>query len=301
MPDQPPSTSPRLAFIGAGRLGSVLAIALRERGWSVAALFDRDVEKARVLAARLGGGLVPESATAAVAAAEAVFLTVSDDEIAPLAARLAQFPIAAGRIFFHTSGALTAAALRPLAEAGAEVGTLHPLQTFADVNTGLGLIRDVFWTGDGSPAAVGLAGRLVDALGGRLLQVPAEGRVLYHAAAVVASNYLVALADQASRLLEGAGVAPEHALAALLPLMEGTLLNLKRKDATSALTGPVARGDAATVERHVAALEAFRPAAARLYRLLGERCLALAEARGLAPGVSESIRRALASPDSKRS
>jgi predicted short-subunit dehydrogenase-like oxidoreductase (DUF2520 family) len=301
MPDHPSSDSPRLAIIGAGRLGSVLAISLRRRGWSVAALFDREAGKARALAERLDADLDQESAEAAVARAGAVFLTVSDDEIAPLAARLAGIPAVAGRIFFHTSGAQTAEVLGPLAGAGAEVGTLHPLQTLADVETGLGLITDIYWTVDGSPAAVGLAEHLVDSLEGRLLRVPAQGRVLYHAAAVTASNYLVALADEASRLLEGAGVDREHALRALLPLMEGTILNLKRQDAIRALTGPVARGDAATVERHLAALDASRPEAARLYRLLGERCLTLAEARGLAPGLVESIRRALAGPESKRS
>jgi predicted short-subunit dehydrogenase-like oxidoreductase (DUF2520 family) len=274
----------------------VLARALVAAGRPVAALHDLDPAAARALAAGLGGVAVTADAPAALAAADVVFLTVPDDAIAPLAASLGASP-ASGKIVFHTSGALTAAVLAPLAEAGAHPGTLHPLQTFADPGAGPERLAGVFWTGDGDARAMALAERLVADLGGRFLAVPAEGRALYHAAAVVASNYMVALADQAGRLMAAAGADPEEALAALLPLMRGTLENLARSGAGGALTGPVARGDAETVRRHLETLGAGRPEAAHLYRALGRACLELAASRGLDPERVAVLRRLLADPE----
>ncbi|MBN2489725.1 MAG: DUF2520 domain-containing protein [Planctomycetes bacterium] len=286
---------PTVAIVGAGRLGSVLARALAGAGWRVVAVCDRDRAAARALADRLGGVPVAPDAAAALAAAGVVFLTVPDDALAPLAAALAAGPSVAGKIVFHTSGALTAVVLAPLAAAGARAGTLHPLQTFADPARGAECLTGVRWTGDGDVEAMALGERLVRELGGRLLRVPAAGRVLYHAAAVVASNGLVALAGQAERLLAAAGVAPEEALGALLPLMRSTLENLGRGSAAQALTGPVVRGDVDTVRRHLAALaESGRPDAADFYRALGRACLELAAARGLDPGRVAELDRLLA-------
>ena len=297
MPEVAPTSLPRIAVLGTGRMGSVLALALKEGRWPVDGVWNRHPERARALGDRLGPpSRVYENAEAAFASAEVVFLTVADDAVSALAEHLAP-AVRAGQVVFHTSGVLTAGELDPLARAGAHVGALHALQTFADVDRGLERVHGVYWTVDGDDEARAIAGRVVRVLRGRLLRVPPEGRVLYHAAAVVASNYLVALADQASHLMVAAGVAREDALAALIPLMQGTLANLEASDASSALTGPVARGDSATVRRHLEALQLDLPDAVLLYRMLGTRCLALARTRGLPPELEAALKKVLSEPD----
>lgn len=292
MAKKPSSDRMRLAVLGTGRLGSVLAEALHRAGWPVVALWNRSPHPARRLRRRLGAGRAYREASRAAASAQAVFLTVSDDAVSPLAEVLAAGRME-GKIVFHTSGVFAAAALSPLDRVGARTGALHPLQTFADPTSGLKRLPGTCWAADGHAEALALARQVVRSLEGRLLAVPAEGRVLYHAAAVVASNYLVALAEVACRLMAASGVPEGEALGALLPLMEGTLSNLRGQAPAHALTGPVARGDAVTVARHLKAMEPGMPGEARLYRALGRRCVGLAEQRGLDPRRVRALRKAL--------
>jgi len=282
----------RLAVLGTGRLGSALAEALHRAGWPVAAVWNRSPQPARRLRSRLGVGRAYREAGRAAAAAPAVFLTVADDAVLPLAEVLAAGNASKmeGKIVFHTSGVHTAEVLSPLDRVGARTGALHPLQTFADPTSSLKRFPGTRWAADGHAGALALARQVVGSLEGRLLEVPAEGRVLYHAAAVTASNYLVALAEVACRLMTASGVPETEALGALMPLMEGTLSNLRGREPARALTGPVARGDAATVARHLKAME---PGVARLYRALGRQCVVLAEQNGLDPRRVRALRKAL--------
>jgi len=300
MADRDASKGPHVAVLGAGRVGSVLAVGLHRAGWRVSAVWNRHPERAEHLRSRIGTGKVFREAGEAAAAADAVFLTVADDAVGPLAVSLVGGKgekAMEGKVVFHTSGVLTAAVLGPVSRAGARVGALHPLQTFAGVDAGIELLGGIRWAVDGDGEALALAGRVVRTLGGRLLEVPGAGRVFYHAAAVVASNYLVVLAAEACRLMAASGVEEEEAMGALLPLMEGTLHNLRGKEPERALTGPVARGDADTVRRHLEAVEPIMPEAARFYRALAERCLALSEKNGLESGLVEAVRRVLSDPE----
>jgi predicted short-subunit dehydrogenase-like oxidoreductase (DUF2520 family) len=123
--------------------------------------------------------------------------------------------------------------------------------------------------------------------------LPVERKALYHAAAVAASNYLVAVEDLATRLAVAAGVPPGEALRALLPLVHGTVRNLERRGLPAALTGPVARGDAEVVRTHRAALRALDPALDATYAALGRHALRVAVERGLSPARARATARAL--------
>jgi predicted short-subunit dehydrogenase-like oxidoreductase (DUF2520 family) len=209
----------------------------------------------------------------------AVLLAVPDDQIADVAQALAQMgPAPEGCVALHLAGAVSTEPLAPLHAVGYAVGSLHPLQAVADPWTGGDrLIGSAFALG-GEPAALAVARRLVYALGGRPLVIPANQRVNYHAAAVVASNYLVTLASTAVRMLREVGVDEADALPAILPLMRGTLENLEHLGLASALTGPIARGDIDTVRAHLARLS---PQDRELYCALGRETLQLAFAAGL--------------------
>jgi predicted short-subunit dehydrogenase-like oxidoreductase (DUF2520 family) len=180
-------------------------------------------------------------------------------------------------VLLHTSGANAAAtilaAARPHVRA---VGTLHPLVSFADPRVAVDHMREVAFGIEGDEPAKAHAKRLVRAMGARSVVLDAENLPLYHAGAVLASNYVVALADMAQRLLVLAGVPQEQALPALIPLLSSVVGNLAQVGLPGALTGPVERGDVSSVEQHLRALEARAPEVLELYRLVGRDVLRLA-------------------------
>jgi predicted short-subunit dehydrogenase-like oxidoreductase (DUF2520 family) len=206
---------------------------------------------------------------------EIVLLAVPDDAVQEVAASLAATGAVTGsHTVLHLSGALGIDALAPLGASGAALGSLHPYQTLeASAEGAAGLAGAVAGVG-GTPKAVSAAAALASSVGLVPVEVPEEQRGVYHAAAVFASNYLVTLAGVAEGLLGDAGMSAEQARAALGPLMSAALDKALTDGPASALTGPVARGDAETVRRHLAAL----PADVRdLYRELAWAALRLAD------------------------
>lgn len=259
---------PRVFIVGLGRLGSALARALADHGWEVEGWSRR---RRRIPGVKVHGG----SAPAPIAEAKLVLLTVPDRAIGMIAADLAaRGMIARGQVVAHCAGALGLEPLEPAAEAGAEVGSLHPLVA---ASRGGVELRGKAGAIDGSPAAVRMLRRVARTVGMKAIAIPAEERVRYHAAASLAANGLVALADQAASLLAGAGLERGPALQALLPLMASSLENLQSRGLPDALTGPVCRGDAAVVRSHLAALDREQR---ELYRVLMRRALPLAEEMG---------------------
>jgi len=250
-PDNSAATLPEaLTVCGAGRLGGSLARAASEAGLEVRTAGRAD-------------------AADACAGAEIVLLSVPDAEIAA-ACEVAAGADPAPRLIGHTSGATTLEALAAAADAGIATFSLHPLQTFADDAT----------SPQGAPCAVAgsdadavaVATALAERLGMRAFEVPEESRAAYHAAASIASNFLVALEESAAELAERAGI--EDARELLAPLVLRTAANWSERGA-DALTGPIARGDEATVERQRAAVEAVAPQLVPMYEALADRARAV--------------------------
>lgn len=197
-----------------------------------------------------------------------------------------------GCVALHLSGALSTDVLAPLHAVGYGVGSLHPLQTVADPWFSWHRLTGIAFAVSGDPAGVRTALRLVNLLEGKALVIPPNMRPIYHAAAVMASNHVVAVVAAACRLLEQAGVNAEDTLGALLPLVEGTIDNLRHLGIPAALTGPVARGDVDTIRLHLARLSAEDRA---LYSALGLEVLRLARSAGLDPRKAEEIEELLSS------
>jgi predicted short-subunit dehydrogenase-like oxidoreductase (DUF2520 family) len=250
-----------VAVVGAGRLGTALAAALRESGLDVAG--------------PLGRGQRPEPC-------RAVILCVPDTEIAAAARTVA----GAAPLVGHTSGATLLSAMEPAARAGAALFGLHPLQTFTG-NPPPGPSLPAF-AGAGcaiagsSPEALGFAGDLARRLGMTAFEIDDEGRAAYHAAASVASNFLVTLQAAAESIAAGAGLAPHEARALLVPLLRRTVENLADLGPDEALTGPVARGDHATVEAQRAAVADAAPHLLDLFDQLVHHTRSLAGRRVIA-------------------
>ena len=198
---------------------------------------------------------------------------------------------------FHASGLLAASALFPLREAGFALGSLHPLRSAADPARAAAAFAATPCAVEGEAAATEALTDLVRALGGEPLSLDAAAKPLYHAAAVVACNYLVALEDAAAQLMAAAGLDPARGLQMLLPLVRGSVEALATLETpAAALTGPVERGDAATVERHLVALARDTPHLLPLYREMGRVTLALAERKGTLTDAARTKLNALLAP-----
>jgi predicted short-subunit dehydrogenase-like oxidoreductase (DUF2520 family) len=267
--------SVRIGILGAGRLGTLLARALVLAGQEVTVVWSRDAERAAALARSLGRCRSRAIAQSAVDAADLIFITTPDDVIERFACSLEWWR---GQSVVHCSGALDTSVLSTAAEVGADIGSFHPLQSITEAS-GPEALRGV-------SIAIEARGlmrvRLADiarSLGSYPITLNPGSKARYHAGATIASNYLVTLASCATELLESAGLSQEEALAALLPLMRGTLENLSSLGLPDALTGPIARGDLMTVIRHRQALGST-PEIDEIYQCLGRRTLTLAMERG---------------------
>jgi len=264
---------PPIAIAGAGRVGQALGRLLR-----ATAIANRTPAHAAEAAAFTGAQAVsyadlPNHATHIIIAAP-------DDAIPEVARLLADAGMHAGAAL-HTSGARGPEVLAPLAGAGVSCGTLHPLQTIANPEEGVAALPGAAFAIDGAPEALAWANEIVAALGGIALRIPPESRAVYHAAAVMASNCIIATLAAAVALMQEAGLDEPTALRALAPLARTSLENALRLSPTAALTGPIQRGDSETVRAHLAALATAPPEIANLYRAAGLETLALARRRGL--------------------
>lgn len=260
-------------------MAQTLGRSLQERGAVITAVASRTPAHAAAAARFIGGSAEPAAYTDLPRLARRILIAVSDDSIATVAAQLAA-GMRSG-IALHTSGLRGPEVLDALAACGVACGTLHPLQTVANPEEGLRVLPGCAFAVDGVPAATAWACDLAAALGGSVIHVPASRRPLYHAAAVMASNFVTALMSAAVMLMEEAGVADAAARQALLPLARTSVENALRLGPAAALTGPFARGDAATVAGHLTALAESAPELASLYRATGRVTLALARRRGL--------------------
>jgi predicted short-subunit dehydrogenase-like oxidoreductase (DUF2520 family) len=314
-----PSSRPSVAIVGAGRLGAALARALNACGYEVKALVARTATSARRAASNAGVKALALSASRVdeLPPADILFISTPDDAIAETAGRIASIKgvdegedfegdvrgvRVRARVALHTSGALSSDVLAPLRARGYGVGSMHPLTAVSEAAAGSESLRRAFFCVEGDASAVRVARRVVRSLGGQSFTIGTGDKALYHAAAVMTAGHAVALFDIAAGLLARCGLSRAEAKKILLPLSRSTLDNLARQTPERALTGTFARGDAATVGKHLAALvEADEPEALLAYALLGARSLHLA-ARARVADVSalKEIARLLASATENR-
>jgi len=280
----------RVLIVGAGQVGRGLFRAFRASGIEVLGLHGR-----RASAWTTSSGALPPS----LSQANTVVVAVGDEQIDEAIAGLinergtgSRGMIAPGTVILHTSGSAEPGLMSRLAEFDLRGGTFHPLVPFANPDRAPELLRRA-WVGiDGDDEAKGTSRRLAGHIGARTLDIPPGRKGAYHAAAVMSSNFPVILAALAADLLAGLGVPRRSAEQAVHSLMEGAVANLADTPAESALTGPVARGDAATVMRHLASLKG-EPEARAVYKRLSLAALDLAARRGVDPAQLEELRRVL--------
>lgn len=291
---------PSFAIIGCGRVGMALAKFLAAAGYAAAGFSSRTLESARRTAEIVGSEeTVFEKPWDAALNADIVFITTPDQLIGEIAKNIADHAgMKAGAAAFHCSGALPSTEIEALKSCGAVIGALHPLQSFAAVDMEKNPFSGIRMAVEGEPAAVDLACRIAGDLSAAPFEIRTEGKILYHASAVVASNYLVTLMHLARELMAVSGVAPSEAFSILKPLVMGTLENIESAGIPKALTGPIARGDIETVRRHLQDIADKTPELLAVYKMLGRQTIGIAVAKKTLSDADAGRLDALLSPSS---
>jgi predicted short-subunit dehydrogenase-like oxidoreductase (DUF2520 family) len=289
------SNLPNISILGCGKVGTALGMLAARAGAPVVAVASRRRCQAKKAAEAIGGAVRVLDMREAAAIGGLILLTVSDDAIAPVCAELARakafWPDA---VVAHCSGALASDVLAPARACGCSAGSMHPLQTFPTVVSAVQRMPGTHFFVEGDGKAVESLEEFVRAVGGRPSRIAAEDKALYHAAASMACNYLVALLEGAARLAEGAGIRRNAFLRAVEPLIQATVDNVYGMDAGQALTGPIARGDVETLRRQLGAVAACGDEALRkAFFAMGQATVDLAVCRGTIEESAAQAMRAL--------
>lgn len=284
----------RISIIGAGRVGRALGRLLHQADNVIVDVVCRSHRSAAAAARFIGAGNPQARDRARLSATDLILISTPDDNISNAVGLIADQRSRTGAsVVLHTSGALDRTVLSALSDSGMSIGSCHPLQTFASASNAFALVRSTYFCLEGDQQAVRAARRLVRDVGARYFEIEAGEKATYHAAAVLASGGVVSLLSIACDLMVRSGLSEIKARRVLEPLVAGTIANIRATGHARALTGPVRRGDAGTVERNTMALAAIDQRWERLYRLLGQRALELAEQAGADRRQLAAVRRLL--------
>ena len=267
----------KLGFIGAGTVGAALSVRLRSNNYQVVAVSSRSQTSARKLAQTVNDCRAFNSNQDVADAADLVFITTPDDTIASVATAIQWHR---GQSVVHCSGALSSDILEPAKKLGAQVGSFHPLQAFASVKQAIEDIPGSTFALEAEEPLLNTLKDITTALDGHWIKLKASDKVVYHAAAVIACNYLVTLVKLATNLLQSFNIPQSQATQALLPLIRGTIHNIDTVGIPQCLTGPIARGDIETIKKHLDALQKVAPALLSTYQELGFQTIPVALAKG---------------------
>jgi predicted short-subunit dehydrogenase-like oxidoreductase (DUF2520 family) len=257
---------PTISIIGAGRVGQTFAKRLRKLGWRIGTVVTSSRGSARAAVRAIGAGTPHAALTPEALDADVILLSVPDDVLEKVAQKLpkiggAVFPSLGflktlrGKIVLHTSGALDHRVLAPLARRGAFTGSMHPMQTFSGRSAPR--LDGVIFSIEGAPAARRAAQKIARALGGTPVVINANDKPAYHASGTSVAGHALALVECAAQTLMKIGFTRRRANQALLPLIRQMLDNYESLGPHAAWTGPLSRGDYATISKHVKALRRF--------------------------------------------
>jgi predicted short-subunit dehydrogenase-like oxidoreductase (DUF2520 family) len=267
----------KLSFIGAGKVGAALAVLLSRRGYKVVAVYDQDAKAGETLVAQIKSCRSAASSQLAADAADVVFITTPDGAIPHVAAEVKWHN---GQSVIHCSGADSTAILEPAKKAGTMTAAFHPLQTFAGAKEAMENMPGSTFCIEAEEPLLATLKQIAEDLGGNWITLKAQDKAAYHAAAVFASNYLVTLVKLSADLWQTFNIPTTQATKALLPLLKGTIHNIETIGLPNCLTGPIARGDAGTIEKHLKTIKEKAPQILSTYKELGRQTIPIAVAKG---------------------
>ncbi len=270
------------AIIGAGVVGTAMGYLLSNAGYNITGIASRSLESAVKARDFIGQGEASTDLAGTARSAGIVLITTSDDAVRLVCEDIAgRDGFRPGSLVIHTSGALSVEALASAKHKGAVTVSMHPLQSLPSVQEAIkNMPGSYFCLESEDETALDTARDMVRVFQGKELNIQLGGKPLYHAGAAVVSNFFVATIGFGLQLHESAGIDRQDSLNALLPLIQGTLKNIEKIGIPAALTGPIARGDAQTVEDHLAAISRESPDLLGLYCELGKYTVKLAREKG---------------------
>ena len=293
---------PGFSIVGCGRLGTTLARVLVEKGYPARGFSSRTLESAMKAAELSGSANAGTDPVAAARDADLVFITTPDGLIREVCESMVQSgAFRSGQRVFHCSGSLPSTVLDSARKSGALIGSIHPLQSFATIHVDRNPFEGIIAAVEGDEKAVETGLAIAADLGSKGLTIKTEAKTMYHASAVVASNFLVTLVDFAYHLLGVAGIDANDAYSVLGPLIEGTLSNIRKTGPVQALTGPIVRGDVGTVADHLREIGEKTPDLLALYKILGRHTVDIAKQRSsLSEDSLTALNRLLCDPGDTR-
>lgn len=266
-----------IGFIGAGPVGTTFAAGLCSNGYKVIGVADINYLACERFTEYVSGCKIFKDNQELADAAEMVFITTGDDFISKVSSALQW---RAGQVVVHCSGATTVAALNKPKEQGANVGSIHPCQSFASVEQAVENLPGSTFAIEAEEPVKSILTRMANALKGEIVYLSSDDKVLYHAAAAIACNYFVVLEKIATDLWSHFGKESSDAVKAYMPLLRGTLSNIEIAGFPKCLTGPIARGDVETIKRHISAIGKAAPNILPLYKLMGQFAIPIGLAKG---------------------
>ena len=271
-----------IGFIGAGNVSKAFGIYLKNSGFEISRYASRKFESA-VEAAEMTGSIGFEKYDDIVKACDMVFITVPDDSICDVAQSISNSKLKLeGKVFIHMSGALSSKELESLSERGSGTYSLHPLLSFADIEKSAHMLANTIFTLEGNGVEFESVTRLLEGVGNKVYTIEESQKTLYHAAACTASNYIVALVDFAACMLKSAGIDEKGALEMIGELSRGTLSNVIQMGIDDSITGPISRGDAGTVKRHMDKIARQNDCdLMKMYSVMGKKTLEISKRKKL--------------------
>ncbi len=258
--------SPRISIIGFGNVGKALFYQFSELGYEVISVFNRSDIALEIQEEFKDVNFFQRLPREGDQTGTHLFITVSDDALANVALELGdKISDFSEKTIIHCSGTHTSAVLQPVKEKGANIGSFHPMKAITPASN---TFKNTWFDIEGDEEVIQFLSDLAENMGAEAFIIKPESKPYLHAAAVVASNYLVVLSDLVSRILAEGEIAEEEALQSILPLMKNTLQNIEETGPENALTGPIERGDVNTVKQHLQILQ-NRPDLISLYKVLG--------------------------------
>ena len=280
-----------LGFIGAGRVGKALALALHRQGYTVVSAASRTFASAEALAELVPDCTAYAAFDEAATAADFVLITSTDDAIGPVATTTSWRP---GQGVVHCSGSASLDALEGAARQGAVIGAFHPLQAFTTLENSVKSLPGSTFAIEGNDEMRAFLTEMALALGGNPIFLRSEDKPLYHASVVMLGGIFMSFAGAVAGIWKEFGIEPNQALKALVPITQGVCVTLASDGVPDGLAGPYVRGDVGTVEKHVNAVRTFAPHMLQSYCHMALAGLDLCFEKGDVPQEqAEEIRRIL--------
>lgn len=271
----------KCGIYGCGRVGRALSVALKNSGFDLVLLVDRN-PKLLLTLQRLFPKVKITNQIIDWPKLDLLFITVSDGAIKSVAESIAESSVdIGGAVAAHTNGSMTSDEISSLKSKGCYIASMHPVQSLSGTQRDSATIRTSFFALEGEEEALSVLKQVIEKMGGRHFDLRPEHKESHHLACVMAANYVITLMKMAADLLKPTGLERGEAKNILLPLMKNCLDNIERQGLPQALTGPIVRGDVGTVRDHLRLLNKQHPELLQVYTDLGLNTVELArELRG---------------------